>query len=212
MQDLVIFGAGGMAKEVSVLVQGINEGKKVFRHIAYAIDDNYFQENMEIHGIPVFSRKWLIEHRDDVVCACALGYPKERRKVQKSLMQDGVRFVSLVHPTTRIWEGTTIGAGCIIQPNCGISVDCRLGDGIFLNGDVNIGHDVVIEDFVTCFPRVQISGKVHVGGAACIGAMSFINEKRKVGAEAIIAPGSIVFNNVRDKTHVMGNPAKRIEI
>lgn len=212
MQDLVVFGAGGMAKEISILVQAVNKEKSSFRHIAYAIDDEYYHENMNIHGVPVFSRKWLIEHRDDVVCVCAIGYPKERRKAQKGLTQEGVRFVSLVHPTTRIWEGTTIGAGCMIQPDCGISVDCRLGDGIFLNGDVNIGHDVVLEDFVTCFPRVQISGKVHIGEAACIGAMSFINEKRKVGAEAVIAPGSIVFNNVRDKIHVMGNPAKRVEI
>lgn len=212
MQDLVVFGAGGMARDVSILVRAINKEKSSFRHIAYAIDDEYYHENMNIHGVPVCSRKWLIEHRDDVVCVCAIGYPKERRKVQKSLTQERVRFVNLMHPATEIGEGATVGTGCVIQPNCVISVDCRLGDGIFLNGDVNIGHETVLEDFVTCFPRVQISGKVYVGGAACIGAMSFINERRKVGAEAVIAPGSIVFNNVRDKTHVMGNPAKRIEI
>lgn len=212
MQDLVIFGAGGMAKEVSGLVEEINKIDPVFRHIAYVVDDRYFQENIKIHGVPVFPRKWLIEHRDDVVCVCAIGYPKERREAQKSLSQEGVRFVSLVHPTARLWEGATIGVGCIIQPNCGISVDCRLGDGVFLNGDIGVGHDVVLEDFVTCFPGVHISGKVHIGEAACIGAMSFINEKRKIGAEAVVAPGSIVFSNVKKETHVMGNPAKRIEI
>lgn len=212
MQDLVIFGAGGMAKEVSALVQEINREKPAFRHMAYAVDDEYYHENMKIHEVPVFSRKWLIEHRNDVVCVCAIGYPKERRKTQKSLAQEGVRFVSLMHPTTRVCEGTTIGSGCIIQLNCVISVDCRLGDGIFLNTDVNIGHDAVLEDFVTCFPRTQISGKVHIGEAACVGAMSFINEKRKIGTEAVIVPGSIVFNNVKEKSHVMGNPARRVEI
>lgn len=212
IQNLVLFGAGGMAKEVAALVRDINKEALLFRHVAYAVDDAYFQEGMEIHGIPVFSRKWLLEHRRDVVCACAVGYPKERRAIQQKLMQEGVGFVNLIHPTTRLRKGTTLGRGCIIEPDCDISVDCRLGDGIFLNGDVNIGHDVVLEDYVTCFPRCQISGKVRIGEAACIGSMSYINERRKIGAEAVIAPGSIVFNNVKEGSHVMGNPAKRIEL
>jgi len=212
MQDLVLFGAGGMAKEVAALVRDINRETLMFRHIAYVVDDAYFREGEEIHGVPVFPRNWLIEHKTDVVCVCAVGYSKERRIIQRSLMQEGVRFVNLLHPTTRLGEGTTIGVGCIMEPNCGISADCRLGDGIFLNGDVNIGHDAVLEDYVTCFPRCQVSGKVRIGEAACIGSMSFINEKRKIGAEAVVAPGSIVFGNVKEGTHVMGNPAKRIEL
>lgn len=213
MEDLVIFGAGGMAKEVAgILVKDINKERPTFRHVAYAVDDEYFQADTELHGVPIVSRTWLLAHRDDVVCVCAIGYPKERRNAQKDLAKEGIRFVSLLHPTTRVKEGTTIGNGCIIQPNCAISLDCKLGDGVFFNGDVNLGHDVILEDYVTCFPRVQLSGNVFIGEAACIGSMSFINEKRRIGSEAVIAPGSIVFNNVKSGVHVMGNPAKRVEI
>lgn len=213
MEDLVIFGAGGMAKEVAgILVRDINSAKPTYRHAAYVVDDAYFQAGMFIHGIPVQSREWLVGHKDTVVCVCAIGYPKERRTAQRALEREGVRFVSLMHPTTRLREGTVVGKGCIIQPNCSISLDCKLGDGVFLNGDVNIGHDAILEDFVTCFPRAQISGKVQIKEAACIGSMVFLNEKRKVGAEAVVAPGSIVFGNVKAGTYVIGNPAKRIEL
>lgn len=212
MQDLVLFGAGGMAKETASLVQDINEKKLTFRHIAYVVDDAYFQEGGEIRGVPILSRKWLLEYKKHVVCACAVGYPKERRAIQKSLMQEGVHFASLLHPTTRLGEGTVLGEGCIIQSGCDISVDCQIGEGAFLNGNLNIGHDTVLGDYVSCFPRCQISGKVRIGEAACIGAMSFISEKIKIGAEAVIAPGSIVFCNVKEGIHVMGNPAKRIEL
>lgn len=212
MQDLILFGAGGLAKEATALIQDINRKENTFRLIAYAVDDNYYQKDMEIHGISVVSRNWVIEHKDDLVCACAIGYPQERRNVQKSLIQEGVRFVNLIHPTTRLGEGTILGTGCIMEPWCDISEDCCLGDGVFLNGDVNIGHDTVLNDYVTCFPRCQISGKVRIGEAACIGSMTFINERRHIGAEAVIAPGSIVFGNVKERTHVMGNPAKRIEL
>ena len=212
MQDLILYGAGGLAKEVTTLVREINEKKEVFRLIAYALDDEWYHEGMKLRGLPVISRKSLIEHKDDVVCACAIGYPKDRRRVQESLKQEGVRFTNLLHPTTRMGEEVIMGEGCIVQPYSSVMDDCKLGDGIFLNGYVTLGHETVVEDYVTCFPRSQISGQVKIGEAACIGTMSFINEKRKIGAEAVIAPGSIVFGNVKEGSHVMGNPAKRIEL
>ena len=43
MQDLVIFGAGGMAKEVAgILGHGINQGETAYPHIAHAGGDEYF--------------------------------------------------------------------------------------------------------------------------------------------------------------------------
>lgn len=212
MQDIVLFGAGAMAREVSTLIQEINSEKASFHLVGYAVDDAFYDDGMKIRGVSVVSREWLVKHKDDVVCACAIGYPKERRKAQKELLQEGVRFTNLIHPTTIIGEGSVIGNGCILQGWTSITTDCTLGDGIFMNGDVTIGHDAVLEDYVTCFPRCQISGQVRIGEAVCIGAMAFINAKRKIGAEAVVAPGSIVFNNVKAGTHVMGNPAKRVEI
>lgn len=212
MQDLVLFGAGATAREVPTLIRDINREKPSFRLVGYAVDDAFYEDGIKIREVPIVSREWLVKHKDDIVCACAIGYPKERRKVQKELIQEGIRFTNLIHPATIMGEGCVIGNGCIWHGGCQITVDCNLGDGIFLNGDVTIGHDSVLEDYVTCFPRCQISGQVRIGEATCIGAMSFINERRKIGAEAVIAPGSIVFNNVKAGTHVMGNPAKRIEI
>lgn len=212
MKDLVIFGAGGMAKETAALVHDINREKSTYRHVAYAVDNAYYRKGMKIREVAVVSREWVIEHRDDVVCVCAIGYPKERREVQQSLIKERVRFASLIHPSSRIGEGTTIGTGCIVEQGCDITVDCHLGNGVFVNGNVSIGHDSTLEDFVTCFSKSHISGRVWIGEAACIGTMVFIGEKRKIGAESVVAPGSIVFNNVMKGTHVMGNPAKRIEI
>lgn len=212
MQDLVLFGTGGLAKEVTTLVREINQNNASFRLVAYALDDEWYNQGMELRGLPVISRKCLVEHKDDVVCVCAIGYPKDRRIVQASLKEEGVRFTNLLHPTTRLGEGVKMGEGCIIQPYSALMDDCKLGDGVFLNGYVTIGHDTVVEDYVTCFPRSQISGQVMIGEAACIGTMSFIIEKRKIGAEAVIAPGSIVFSNVKRGGYVMGNPAKRIEL
>lgn len=201
-----------MAKEVAMLVKDINNVEHKFDICGFVVDDKYYKENTEILGLPVFARDWLVSHKKDYGCACAIGYPTARRKVQESLISDGIEFISLLHPTTRIGENTVIGSGCIMEPGCDISVDCVVGDGVFLNGNVNIGHDSVVGNYVTCFPKSQISGFVQIDDEACIGALSFINEKRHIGKKAVIAPGSFVFTNVKDGVHVLGNPARRIEI
>ena len=212
MQDLVLVGAGGFARETSTLVCNINKIEPTFRQIAYVVDDEWYREGMEIRGIPVMSRNWLVNHKDDVVCCCAIGYPKERRSVQKSLMNEGMRFTNLIHPSAWIDAGSVVGTGCIIQTHSLIYVDCKLGDGVFLADYVTLGHDAVLEDYVTCFAKTQISGYVRIGEAACMGSLSFVIEKRRIGKDAVVAPGSIIFSNVKDGTYVMGNPAKRIEL
>lgn len=212
IQDLVLFGAGGMGREMLAVLKDINQAKPTYRLVAYIVDDEYYQKDQIVWNIPVKNKEWLLKQRDDVVCCCAMGYPKQRRKVQKELMSAGIRFANIIHPTAEITSGSQIGSGCILWHSSGVSIDCKLGDGVFLSTYALVGHDVVIEDYVTCFPKSQISGKVQVGEAACIGSMSFIQERIKIGKEAIVAPGSIVFANVKKQTHVMGNPAKRIEL
>lgn len=212
-QKLALFGAGGMAREVADLIlPAINEKTPVYDFIAYVVDDKYYEEGKKIRGIPIRNRQWLIDNRETVVCCCAIGYPKAREQIQKNLMAEGVRFVNLIHPSSEYSDTAQIGVGCIFYSHVGVSVDCRLGDGVFLSKYASVGHDTILGDYVTCFPKSQISGRAVIGEAACIGSLSFIQEKVKVGAEAVIAPGSMVFTNVKPKTYVLGNPAKRIAL
>ena len=212
IKDIVVFGAGGLAKEVSVLIKDINKYVAQFNHIAFAVDDPYYMEGMFIHNIPVVNRTWLLNHKDSVCCVCTVGYPLVRARIQESLWEEGVNFVTIIHPLARVDEGSNIGAGSVLQHHAAVSIDCSIGKGTFLSDYVNIGHDTHVGDYVTCFPKSQISGNVFIGNGALIGSLSFINEKRKIGNEAVIAPGSMVFTNVPDGVHVMGNPARRVEI
>ncbi len=210
VSKLAIFGAGGMAKEAAAMVKDINHAAPVFDLVAFVVDNEYYHEGGSIRNIPIYNKEWLLEQKENVVCCCAVGYPKERRKIQKELMGLGVQFANLIHPTAGMREGTSLGTGCIFYPHVGISVDCSIGDGVFLGDYVLIGHDAILQDYATCFPKAQISGKARIGQAAGIGAMAFVGEKIKVGAEAVVSPGSIVLANVKEGTHVIGNPAKRI--
>ena len=60
-------------------------------------------------------------------------------------------------------------------------------------------------------PDTGISGGCHIGNEVEIGGHAFIIPGKKVGDNAIIGAGSIVFSNVKAGTTVLGNPAKRMK-
>ncbi len=212
LKKIVIFGAGGLAKEIKALIDHINEHETCMQLIAFVVDDQWLNQDQSIHNIPIFDRSWLVKHKDDVECVCGIGYPNERKKVCISLQNEGIRFANVIHPNVMIEEGSSLGQGCILQSGVGISLDVSVGNFVFLNSGVTVGHDVVLGDFVSCFPKAQISGSVKIGEGASVGSMSFVNEHLRIGEGAVIAPGSIVFANVKPYSHVIGNPARRIEL
>ncbi len=213
MKDIVIYGIGGMAKETFALIEDINKKKSTYNCVAFSVDDSYYIDGMDLMGHKVYKREWLLKHKDEVKCVCCVGYPKDRRQVMSGLEAEGISFETLIHPTASVSDASHIGCGSIIGAYCGISVDAKLGKGVFLNSCmVSIGHDCILDDYVTCFPKAQISGGCRIGEAALIGSLSYIHEKKRIGREAIIAPGSIVMRNVQDGKYAMGNPAKIMEL
>ncbi|MBQ9882217.1 MAG: hypothetical protein IJM42_06390, partial [Synergistes sp.] len=119
-----------------------------------------------------------------------------------------ISFPSLIYPTCRISADAVIGEGAMIHSNCTITVNVKIGKCVLMNGNVAVGHDAEIEDFVSIMPRCDISGHVKIGKCASVGAKSFILERKTFGENSIAAPGSIILRNVPSDVTVMGNPAK----
>ena len=80
-----------------------------------------------------------------------------------------------------------------------------------LNGRVSVGHDVKIGDYTTIMVGTGISGGCRIGSQVNIGGHAYIIPGKKVGDNATIAAGSVVFTNVKAGVTVLGNPAKRVD-
>ena len=210
MQNIVLFGAGGLARETVHLIDDINRHKPSYRLLGFIVEEKYYKANSMVGGYPVLgTEEWIIANKDNVVCTCAIGFPEPRARIQKALQAQGVRFESLISPDTRIRDSSVVGKGCIIL-NSSISVDCSIGDGVLLNGDIGMGHDVSIGNYTCIMQGTKISGWISIGEEVFIGGNSYIVPKRKIGDHAVVAAGSVVFTNVKPNTTVLGNPAKRI--
>ncbi|MBR6400416.1 MAG: acetyltransferase [Firmicutes bacterium] len=211
MKNIVLYGAGGFGKETAYIIERINDAEPTYNLLGFIDDDPRYHDDVTINGYPwLGTGDWIIEHKNDCVCTCTIGYPKIKAKIQQRLSAQGVRFETIIAPDARISPLCEIGTGSVIYGYSNVSVNCRIGEGVLLNGRVSVGHDVEIGNYTTIMAGTGISGGCTIGAETNIGGHAFIVPNRKVGDGAVIAAGSIVFTNVKAGTTVLGNPAKRM--
>ena len=92
-----------------------------------------------------------------------------------------------------------------------ITVDVHIGKHNILNLDCTVGHDAVLEDFVTLYPSVNVSGCVNIGTATEIGTGAQIIQEISIGTGTIVGAGAVVIRNIEDEVTAVGNPAKVIK-
>ncbi len=80
-----------------------------------------------------------------------------------------MQFATIVDPSVILSKRVVIGEGTIICAGTIVTVDISIGKHVIINLDCTLGHDDVIEDFVTIYPSVNVSGNVRVGECSEIG-------------------------------------------
>ncbi len=211
-RDIVIYGAGGLARETLWMINSNEILRSQYNVRAFVVDDKYIEcTPKKVSGLPVFPKEYFYgrakEERPGVIVA--IGEPHGRRSCFEELEQlEYLSFPSIIHPTCNVSPDIEVAPGTIIHSYCIVTVNVKIGKCVFVNGTSAIGHDAEVGDFVSIMPRCDISGHVKIGACASIGAKSFILERKSVGENAVVAPGSIVLRNVPANVTVMGNPAK----
>lgn len=82
---------------------------------------------------------------------------------------------------------------------------------MIINLDCTLGHDDVIEDFVTIYPSVNVSGNVVIGQCSEIGTGMQIIQGKKVAPNTIIGAGAVVVKDCEESGTYVGSPVKRIK-
>lgn len=213
MKKLVLYGAGGLGREVAFLVERINRAAPTYDLLGFVVGTEYYQEGAMVNGYPIIGdEQWLLEHKLEVVCTCAIGEPRPREAVQSRLMAQGVAFETLISPDVEVHASNRIGRGVILSRGVHMTVNITIGDGVFINGYTGIGHDVVIDDYACVMGDCALTGHVHIGKRVFMGGKAYIVPNISVGDDAVIAAGSVVFRKVKAGIHVIGNPARKIEL
>ena len=181
--------------------------------LGFIVDDDYYRDGLEINGYPVLgTRQWLIAHKNEVVCTCAIGEPGPREVIQEELEQKGIQFETLISPDVELHSTVKVGAGSVIAHGVMMTVNIKIGKGVVINGCTTLGHDAEVGDYACVMGGCGLAGYVKIGRRVKIGGHAFIVPHITVEDDAVIAAGSAVFAKVRRERRVLGNPARRFEL
>lgn len=210
-KDLYIIGAGGFGREVAWLVRRINEKHSIW-NVKGFIDDNPELLGQIHDGYRVVGNcEDLIQlSTSQTYCVCAIGGATTRKKIVEKI-NGQVKFATVIDPSVIISESVSIGEGTIICAGAIVTVDGKIGNHVIINLDCTIGHDDVIDDFVTLYPSVNVSGNCKLGMCVEMGTGSQIIQGLQVGTGTIVGASACVVNDLPANVTAVGCPAKVIK-
>lgn len=208
MKNLIIIGASGFGREVAWLVERINKVEPTWNLLGFA-DDNESIVGSYVNGYKVLcTSKQINEYRDSYF-VCAVGASKVRKQIIEKL--GDLKFATLIDPTVEFSQSVEIGDGSIVCAHTILTVNIKIGRHVIINLDCTVGHDAVLEDFVTLYPSVNVSGITHYGECVELGTGSQIIQGKSVGKGTIVGAGSVVVKDLPDECTAVGAPAKPIK-
>lgn len=217
-RDLVLYGGGGLGREVAMIVEAINRVEGPTWEVLGFLDD-HLQPFDDHHGIPILGGLSTLEtlgrSADEeihlVVCIgnadIARDLPERIREVRPH-----AQFPNIVHPDATIdAEWNRAGDGNVIAAGARLSADAAIGSFNLVNMNAVLAHDVTLGDRCQVGPGALVNGGVTVGDEAVIGAGAVLMPRISVGAGATVALGAVAGTDVEAGTVVAGNPARVVK-
>lgn len=212
-ERLVIIGAGGFGRETADVVEAINRSvPKRPWHLVGAVDDAISVENserLEALRIPHLGSMADLMGRDERPrYVVGIGSPQVRRMLADRLDAAGFQATTLVHPNASIGSRCTLGKGSVVLAGARLTTNIRVGRHVHLNPNVTVGHDTVLEDFVSMNPASSVSGDCIVQSGSLIGVAAVVLNGLTVGAGAVVGGSACVVRDVPPAAVVKGAPAR----
>ncbi|HEX8425218.1 acetyltransferase [Hymenobacter sp.] len=213
LRPLAIFGAGGLGREVLVLVHQINEQLPTWQLTGFY--DDVRPATDTVHGFPYLgSVTDLNAVSTPLHVVVAVGNSQSRAAVVARLVSSHLSFATLIHPgvACAAYQHLQIGAGCIITQGCILTTDITLGQHVLLNLGCTIGHDAVLEDFCSLMPHANVGGAAHLANGVYLGTNATIINQVQVGAHTIVGAGAVAVRDLPAGCTAVGVPAQAIKI
>jgi sugar O-acyltransferase (sialic acid O-acetyltransferase NeuD family) len=207
MLPLVVYGAGGLGREILYYVRQFDEHQNQFL-IEGFIDDGirpgHFVDEYPILG----GFETLRQKTSPVAVVMGIAEPKTKRRLMETLSENPViSFPTIIHPTVFVASTAKISEGVVIAPFAFVSLNAVLERGVFINVGSQIGHDALIQSYCSIMPSVNISGGVVLEEECYVGVGAKILQNVSVGTASVVGANSLVLRNVPPGVTAFGNPA-----
>lgn len=209
---LVVIGAAGTGRETLDIIEAQQKlGDNSFT-VAGVIDDSPAEvqlARLERRGIPFLGGldSWL-SHAAPHAFAIGVSAPSIRRRIAIRLEKTGHHAATLIHPSAEFGSQVTVGSGSIVYGGVRLTTNISIGRFALLNAGAIIGHDAILEDFVSVNPAATLSGEVRIRSDVLIGGGATVLQGLTVGAGAVVGARALVTRNVPPAVTVKGIPGR----
>lgn len=211
MKDIVIVGCGGFGREVLDVIEAINELDPTWNVLGF-VDDAPTTVNTDLverRGTTVLGEaEEVLAAMQPAHFVVGIGSPAVRRSLATRFEAAGWAAATLIHPRATLGGDNRIGDGVVICAGTVLTNNISVGRHTHINLLCSIGHDVVLEDFVSINPIVAVSGWVVVRSEAMVGTHAAILQNVTVGTGATVGGAALVAKDVPPGVIVKGVPAR----
>jgi sugar O-acyltransferase (sialic acid O-acetyltransferase NeuD family) len=138
----------------------------------------------------------------------AVANPDARRRIDAFADALDRRAPVLVHPSATLGSLVTLGPATVVCAHASLTTNISAGRHGPIDLNVTIGHDVVLDDYVTVMPGSNVSGDVHIEGGVTLGTNSSVIQGCRVGAGATVGAGEAVIRDIEPGFTAVGVPAR----
>jgi sugar O-acyltransferase (sialic acid O-acetyltransferase NeuD family) len=206
-KNLIIIGAGGHGKVVADCARATEQ----FDNIQFL--DGKYPELLQVASWDIVGNQndYAVFDNTNTWYFVAIGSNTTRHKWQQTLLVNGHKVATLVHPNACVAQDVVIGQGTLILAGCVINILSEIGEGCIINTGTTIDHDCSIGEFSHLAPGVSLAGAVKLGVEAFIGVGSNVIQCLSIGDKSTIGAGSTVLQNIPANVTAVGTPAKVIK-
>ena len=214
LKDLVIYGAGGLGREVLWQLNEVNNSNECQYNIMGFVDDSPELKGKLVNGFPVVGdSQWLTGYSQEICAVICTGNSKTRKNIYDRIKKNPlISFPTIIAKDVQYSPFVKFGQGCIVCLSSILTVNITIGEFVIVSPDCTIAHDSVLDDFVTLYPSVNVSGNVYIGMFTEIGTGTNIIQGKNIGANSFLGAGSVVAKDIPPYCTAVGVPATPIKI
>src|SRR6478736_99601 len=136
-RPIIVYGAGGFAREVAWLVEQCGEGGQGMVLVAF-VDDAVERQGETLNGLPVLSLADAAKRWPGAGVLVAVGDPAVRERLAKRAVESGLALATAIHPRVERSKWVEVGAGTVICAGTILTTNIVLGEGVQVNLDCTI--------------------------------------------------------------------------
>lgn len=210
-KPVIIFGASGLAKEASEILQ-----KNHIEVYGFLADDTTLHGS-EIDHVPVMGHTEDADYLKLIGKKCEAFVAVENIDERQGLVnllnqQRKVMPINAIHPLASIATSASIGYGNLLNTGVSLASGVQIGNHCIIHTHALVEYDVEVDDFVQIGAGSIINGNVKIGKNTFIGAGVTIIAGINIGVGARIGAGAVVLADVKKEEVVLGNPATPVKL